>query len=92
VEVIYLDPMFPPRQKSAAVKKEMALLQLMLADADAGSQPAGLFDWAMSQNVARVVVKRGSRSQPLAGVKPSHTVDGRSVRFDVFVRRALNKH
>src|SRR5690606_5526316 len=29
-DVIYLDPMFPARKKSALVKKEMALLQTLL--------------------------------------------------------------
>lgn len=88
-DVIYLDPMFPPRDKSAAVKKEMALFQLLL-DSEAAQQDAvDLLAWALGQDVARVVVKRPARAEPVAGVAPSHDIVGKAVRFDVYVRRAL---
>lgn len=88
-EVIYLDPMFPPRDKSAAVKKEMALLQLLLDSDTAPHEAADLLAWALGQDVARVVVKRPTRAAPVAGAAPSHHIAGKAVRFDVYVRRAL---
>ena len=89
VEVICLDPMFPQREKSAAVKKEMALFQALL-EADASPQAADqLLRWALLQDVARVVVKRPVRAPFLGELEPSHTVSGKAVRFDVYVKRAL---
>ena len=88
-DVIYLDPMFPPRDKSAAVKKEMALLQLLLDSDTARHEAADLLAWALGQDVARVVVKRPARAAPVAGAAPSHHIAGKAVRFDVYVRRAL---
>lgn len=86
-EVIYLDPMFPQRIKSAAVKKDMALFQLLLEDdADDGES---LLQWALARDVARVVVKRPPRAPELGGVAPSHSISGKAVRYDVHVRRSL---
>ncbi|WP_240732818.1 class I SAM-dependent methyltransferase [Halioglobus maricola] len=86
-DVIYLDPMFPAREKSAAVKKEMALFQYLLSD-DAQDQGA-LLDWALMQDVARVVVKRPPKAEHLGDKKPSHSIKGKAVRYDVYVLRAL---
>lgn len=86
VDVIYLDPMFPARDKSAAVKKDMATLQALLGDADDAD---ALFAWAVAQDVARVVVKRPPRAPALAGRRPSHCISGKAVRYDVVVLRGL---
>jgi 16S rRNA (guanine1516-N2)-methyltransferase len=89
VDVIYLDPMFPPRRKSAAVKKEMALFQFLL-EGTAGPQDADdLLRWALLQNTPRVVVKRPAKAASLAGQEPSHRINGKSVRYDVYVHRKL---
>ena len=86
-DVIYLDPMFPARDKRAAVKKEMALFQLLLAgDPQDGEE---LLSWALAEDVARVVVKRPPRAAALGGIEPSHTIRGKAVRYDVHVRRSL---
>jgi 16S rRNA (guanine1516-N2)-methyltransferase len=87
VDAIYLDPMFPQRDKSAAVKKEMALFQLLLDDNDAGQDADELLLWALLQDVARVVVKRPPRAPDLAGRPPSHCINGKAVRYDVYVLR-----
>ncbi len=89
VDVIYLDPMFPQRAKSAAVRKEMALFQLLF-DCSANPQDAdALLVWALEQDTARVVVKRPSKAPSLATLKPSHCISGKSVRYDVYVHRKL---
>lgn len=88
-DVICLDPMFPQRGKSAAVKKEMTLLQLLLDGNAAQSDAEDLLQWALHRDVARVVVKRPPRAPRLAGREPSHEISGKAVRYDVYVRRKL---
>ncbi|MBE9537696.1 MAG: class I SAM-dependent methyltransferase [Proteobacteria bacterium] len=86
VDVIYLDPMFPDRDKSAKVKKEMALFHQLLG---AGDDADALLLWALGQNVARVVVKRPPKAPELGHCKPSHTISGKAVRYDVYVLHGL---
>lgn len=89
MDVIYLDPMFGARGKTAAVKKEMAIFQRLLSDTAAQGDSEALLDWALAQDVARVVVKRPLKSEPLAALKPSHAIRGKAVRYDVHVLRKL---
>ena len=85
-QVVYLDPMFPLRTKSALVKKEMrALRPLAGDDADA---PA-LLDAALALASHRVVVKRPRQAPTLGGHEPSHVLAGRSSRFDVYAKKSL---
>ncbi len=84
-DVILVDPMHPPRRKSAAVKKEMRLLQ-QLVGADPDS--TALLAAALGAARHRVVVKRPARAEPLPGPAPFHTVSGRSTRFDVYAGHA----
>jgi len=79
--VVYLDPMFPPRKKSALVKKEMQLFQRLLGQEDNG--PALL---AAARQVAtrRAVVKRPVWADPLAS-DADYSVTGAKVRFDVYL-------
>lgn len=83
-ERVYLDPMFPDRSKTAAVKKDLRLLQLLLAD-QAPTDEAGLLEAALTCASKRVVVKRPARAAPLAGRAPNHSVTGKAVRFDVYL-------
>jgi 16S rRNA (guanine1516-N2)-methyltransferase len=87
IEVIYMDPMFPIRDKSASVKKEMALLHHILGSADDADT---LLSWALQQPVARIVVKRPPRAPQLLGRQPSHHISGKAVRYDVYVLRGLS--
>lgn len=83
-EAILLDPMFPERAKSAAVRKEMRFFHDMVGDdADA---PA-LLAAALALALHRVVVKRPRKAPPLAGRQPSYAITGRSTRFDVYPLR-----
>lgn len=81
-DVIYLDPMYPQRAKSAAVKKDLRLLQQLLG---AHSASSGLLDAALQVAQRRVVVKRPLKGQPLEHRTPSYVVKGRSTRFDVYL-------
>lgn len=90
LDVIYMDPMFPQRKKSASVKKEMLLFQTLLENSVDPDDAGELLLWALSQSVARVVVKRPLKAPVLAGRSPSHCISGKAVRFDVYVQRKLS--
>ena len=78
-DVIYIDPMHPMRQKSALVKKDMQVLQQFIGfDEDA----AELIQLALTYARQRVVVKWPQQLPPL--FKPSLTIDGKTVQFDVY--------
>lgn len=94
IDVIYLDPMFPPRGKSAAVKKEMALFQKLLERGEMWrdeEESDRLLAWALEQPVTRVVAKRPLKARCLDDRKPSHQVRGKAVRFDVYTLRAWSE-
>ena len=85
-DVISLDPMFPARTKSAKVKENLRLLQL-LQELQQGSieAPEPLLQTALQLGVKKVVVKRPLKAVPLAGPAPSYTLRGKAIRFDVYV-------
>ncbi len=81
--VVYLDPMFPHKKKSALVKKEMHMLQSLVgADNDADK----LFVPAYALATKRVVVKRPKYAQFIAGKVPSLQIESKNTRFDVYVK------
>lgn len=81
-DVVYLDPMFPARTKSAAVKKKFQLLHHLEAPCE---DPERLMDAAVAARPHKIVVKRPVKAPLLAGVRPSHSIAGKAVRFDVIV-------
>ncbi|MBU4263887.1 MAG: class I SAM-dependent methyltransferase [Proteobacteria bacterium] len=83
-DVIYLDPMYPHRSKSALVKKEMRLVRALVGDDSDASQ---LLDWALGQKVARVVVKRPQGAPTLDDRKPAFVINGKNSRFDIYLPR-----
>lgn len=83
LHAVYLDPMFPAREKSAAVKKDLQWLQRLCAYPDADEEQL-LLAWARELEPARVVVKRPVKAGYLAGVTPSFSQKGKAVRFDIY--------
>lgn len=81
-DVVFLDPMFPERTKSAAVKKKFQLLHHLERPCE---DEEGLLAAALSARPRKVVVKRPPKGPWLAGVKPSHSLAGKAVRYDVIV-------
>lgn len=81
-EVVYLDPMYPHRDKSALVKKEMVILRL-LAGPDQDS--AELLAAARACATRRVVVKRPAGAEPLAELPPDLVQNSGSHRFDIYL-------
>jgi len=86
-DVIYLDPMFPERRKSAQVNKAMQVFhQLVGADNDADD----LLPLALEKARHRVVIKRPSHAPWLEGRKPSYALEGKAVRFDIHALRRIS--
>lgn len=81
-DVIYMDPMYPGRDKTALVKKDMQLLH-QLARPDIDSEQ--LLTSALATAKKRVVIKR-PKSAPFVGdQKPSTSIESKNTRYDVYV-------
>ncbi len=83
-EVVYMDPMFPPRRKAALVKKEMQFLKALLGEENT-MESEELLRRALDFASERVVVKRPRISDPLIGLSPDHQFVGRSHRYDLYL-------
>lgn len=81
-DVIYLDPMYPHRTKSALVKKEMRILRAIVGDDQDASL---LLDSALKFAQKRVVVKRPKPAPPIEGPKPSLIIKSKNSRYDVYL-------
>ncbi len=82
-DVIYLDPMFPTRSKSAQVKKEMQFFHDIVGE-DQDSEL--LLLQALSKAKKRIVVKRPRLAERLTDeVKPSFVITGKSTRYDIYL-------
>ena len=80
-EVVYLDPMYPHREKNALAKKEMRTLRAIVGD----DQDAHLlFRTALACGPKRVVVKRPRLAPALDDREPDLVLPGKSSRFDVY--------
>lgn len=80
--IIYLDPMFPTREKSAKVKKDLQILQAL--EQTSQGDPDELFLQAQKSASERVIVKRPIEAPFLANKKPDFQYLGKTVRFDVY--------
>ena len=81
-EIVYLDPMFPPRKKSGLIQKKLQLIQKL-------EQPCAnereLYDAAAALRPKKIIIKRPLNGALLADKKPSYTVKGKAIRYDVMV-------
>lgn len=80
-DVIYLDPMFPQRTKSALVKKELRQLREIVGDDEDSKE---LLPLALRTTGKRVVVKRPRLAETLTELKPDFVITGKTQRFDVY--------
>lgn len=85
-QVIHLDPMFPHRDKSALVKKEMRLFRPLVGD---DSDAPALLEAALALATHRVVVKRPRKAPCVEGPKPGYSLDGKSSRYDIYPKKRL---
>ncbi|MCX8256493.1 Ribosomal RNA small subunit methyltransferase J [Beijerinckiaceae bacterium RH AL1] len=88
-DVVTVDPMHPARLGSALVKAEMRRLRALVGD---DPDSAELIAAALASPAARVVVKWPLRAPLPPGVPaPSHSHEGKTVRYDVFVRPGVSR-
>lgn len=83
-DVVFLDPMFPERRRKAATNKKLQLFQRLERPCDNEME---LLQAAMATYPRKVVVKRPLKGPYLAGVKPSSSLMGKVVRYDIVVPR-----
>ncbi|ORU92853.1 MAG: SAM-dependent methyltransferase [Cycloclasticus sp. symbiont of Bathymodiolus heckerae] len=81
-DVVYLDPMYPERKKSAKIKKDMQILQSLVGYSGKESE---LLEIALKKSKHRVVVKRPKSAPTLNDLKPSYTVSSVNTRYDVYI-------
>lgn len=78
-DVIYLDPMFPQRQKSALVKKKFQLIHQLELPCDVEE---ALLEAAIQARPQKIVIKRPLKGAYLANRKPSYSLMGKAIRYD----------
>ena len=81
-DVIYLDPMYPHRTKSALVKKEMRIVRQLVGD---DTDFEIVMDLALKTARNRVVIKRPKSASPIGSIPPSHSIESKKTRFDVYL-------
>lgn len=79
-EVIYYDPMYPSKKKSALARKEMRIFKDMVGEDLDSSE---FLEWAMKTATERVVVKRPLEALPVKE-KPTASYTGKSTRYDMY--------
>lgn len=81
-DVVYLDPMFPLRNKTALVKQEMRILKEIVGDDPDADE---LLTVARQVALRRVVVKRPRIAPYLNNVLPHSSQIGKANRFDIYM-------
>jgi len=79
---IYLDPMYPHRRTSALNKKEMRIIRTLVGD---DQDAAAVLEIALEFAANRVVVKRPKGAPGLIARPPSHIIEMKNSRFDVYL-------
>jgi 16S rRNA (guanine1516-N2)-methyltransferase len=83
-DVIYIDPMYPEKKKSALVKKDMQILQRLLGKDEQADQ---LLKTALRHSGKRVVVKRPIHAEPVGDIKPDTSISSKKTRYDIYLVR-----
>jgi 16S rRNA (guanine1516-N2)-methyltransferase len=81
-DVIYLDPMFPSRQKSALVKKKFQILHLLEQPCEEGNR---FLEAALACKPRKLVIKRPLKGEYLGDRKPNYSISGKTIRYDCIV-------
>lgn len=79
-DVIYYDPMYPTKKKSALARKEMRIFKEIVGD---DSDSKDFLTWARTIARDRVVVKRPLEAAPIHE-NPSASYKGKSTRYDMY--------
>ncbi|MBQ0084332.1 MAG: class I SAM-dependent methyltransferase [Clostridiales bacterium] len=84
VDLIYLDTMFPARQRSGLINKKLQLIQSLERPCPNGE---ALLTAAFCANPQKIVIKRPLKGEFLGGRQPQYSVKGKAIRYDCFVLR-----
>ena len=82
--VVLLDPMFPEKKKNSLTAKKLQLLRQLEKPC---AQEAELLAAARFLQPGRIVIKRPLKGPYLAGVKPDHSIRGKTIRYDCILCR-----
>lgn len=82
-DIVYLDPMFPQREKSGLIKKKFQILQQLESPCD---EEEKLLNAALKTGAKKIIIKRPLKGAYLAGVKPGYSLKGRAIRYDCISR------
>lgn len=74
----------PPSRKNRPGEKEMRLFRPLVGD---DNDAPALLEAALALASHRVVVKRPRKAPCIAGPKPSHALDGKSSRYDIYPKK-----
>ena len=85
-DVIYIDPMYPERKKSALVKKDMQILQHLHGKAD---NTAELLENALLYAGKRVVVKRPIHAEAVSSRTPDTCIKSKKTRYDIYTIKKM---
>jgi 16S rRNA (guanine1516-N2)-methyltransferase len=80
-DVVYLDPMYPSRDKSALVKKEMQLLHQLVGPDSNNSE---LLNVSREVALKRVAVKRPKGAEFFAHQQPHVSIESKNTRYDIY--------
>jgi 16S rRNA (guanine1516-N2)-methyltransferase len=81
-DVVYLDPMYPGKKKTAKVKKGLQFIRRLVGET---ADEALLLAVSRAYASKRVVVKRPLSAPSLAGESPSFVIRSVKTRFDVYL-------
>lgn len=81
-DVIYFDPIFPEKTKSALSRKSARLLKNLVGEDEDAPE---IFNLALKIARKRVVVKRPKYAKTMTDLKPDIVFSGKTVRFDVYL-------
>lgn len=81
-DIILLDPMFPERQKSGLVKKKFQLIHNLECPCNDEKE---MLEAAMAAEPKKIIIKRPIKGPYLAGIRPSYSLTGKSIRYDCII-------
>ena len=81
-DLIYLDPMFPEKQKNSLTGKKLQMLQMLEIPCPGEEE---LLAAALDLCPKRIVIKRPLKGPYLDGREPSYSIRGKTVRYDCIV-------
>jgi 16S rRNA (guanine1516-N2)-methyltransferase len=84
VDTIYLDPMYPFRNKAALAKKDMRIARELAGDDEDAPR---LLDQALRVAGKRVTVKRPHSAATLNALKPTAVIQSKNTRYDIYIMR-----